>query len=344
MLRLVSTLTLTFTLVAAPPGAAAASDVVEAGTRAGLRGLSVVGERLIWIGGTGGTLRRSSDGGATWADVAPPDSQGLDFRDVATLGARHVVALTAGPGAASRLFVTRDAGRTWTTAWATTDERAFLDGVAFWDARRGLAFGDPVDGRLMLLLTRDGGRTWSAAARPPEMAPDEAAFAASGTSVAVHGRRRAWIGTGGSRARVLRTSDGGATWSAAVTPLRHATPSAGVFSVVFWSALDGVAVGGDYKQPADATGSAAFTRDGGRTWTPAEKLPGGFRSAVARVGSGTRPRLIAVGTNGADVSDDGGRTWTPLPALGAPLNALVATASGRLWAVGPEGLVRRLER
>lgn len=90
---------------------------VDAGTRAGLRGLSLAGERVIWIGGSEGTLRRSTDAGLTWASVAPPDTQALDFRDVEARDARRALALSVGPGSASRLFVTHDGGRTWTTAW-----------------------------------------------------------------------------------------------------------------------------------------------------------------------------------------------------------------------------------
>ena len=35
-------------------------------TRASLRGLSVVGEKVIWASGTGGTYLRTIDGGKSW--------------------------------------------------------------------------------------------------------------------------------------------------------------------------------------------------------------------------------------------------------------------------------------
>jgi photosystem II stability/assembly factor-like uncharacterized protein len=314
----------------------------DAGTRSGLRGLAVAGERVIWIGGTDGTLRRSTDAGVTWSRLAPPGSEALDFRDIHAFDARRALVMAAGPGARSRLFVTRDGGISWHAAYAPDDARVFLDGLAFRDGRHGLAFGDPLDGRLLLLHSDDGGISWRADARAPAVEDGEAAFAASGTSIATLGRR-AWIGTGGTRARVLRSSDGGRSWESASVPLRQGAPSAGVFSLAFWSADEGVAVGGDYKQPDEREGTAAFTRDGGRTWSPAQRLPGGYRSAVAMVpGRSHPPRLVAVGTSGADVSDDGGRTWRAWPEAGTGLNAVATTPRGRVWMVGPEGRVRTL--
>lgn len=325
-------------------GAAAGPRVdLDADTRAGLRGLAVAGERVAWIGGTDGTLRRSTDAGATWSRLTVPGGEALDFRDIHAFDARRAVVMAAGPGARSRLFHTRDGGRTWDAAYAPDDPRVFLDGLAFRDGRHGLAFGDPLDGRLLLLRSSDGGISWRALPRAPAVEEGEAAFAASGTSVALLGRR-AWIGTGGTRARVLRSGDGGRSWAAAGVPLRQGAPSAGVFSLAFWSADEGVAVGGDYKLPDEREGTAAFTRDGGRTWAAAQRLPGGYRSAVAVVPGRSRPpRLVAVGSSGADVSDDGGRTWHAWPEAGTGLNAVAATPGGRVWTVGPEGRLRRLE-
>jgi photosystem II stability/assembly factor-like uncharacterized protein len=328
-------------LVALPAGAQPAWTLVDAGTRAGLRGLSVAGERVVWIGGADGTLRRSTDAGATWSRLAVPGAETLDFRDIHAFDARRAVVMAAGPGERSRIFTTSDGGGAWQLAYTPSDARAFLDGIAFRDARQGLAFGDPLDGRLHLLRTLDRGRSWSAEGRAPEMAEGEAAFAASGTSIAVLGRN-VWIGTGGTRARVLRSRDAGRTWAASEAPLRQGTPLGGIFSLAFWNPRDGVAVGGNYEQVDERTGTAAFTRDGGRTWTASAELPGGYRSGVAVLPGGARPRLVTVGTNGVDVSDDGGRTWQAWRTAGAPWNTVAVTRRGRVWAVGPEGRVGTL--
>ena len=90
---------------------------------------------------------------------------------------------------------------------------------------------------------------------PPAL-ENEGAFAASGTNIAVFGKSHAWIGTGaGVKARVLRTTDRGRTWTIAETPL-IAGASAGIFSVAFRDAKHGVIVGGDYRKENEAIDTA----------------------------------------------------------------------------------------
>ena len=65
--------------------------------------------------------------------------------------------------------------------------------------------------------------------------------------------------------------------------------AAGVFTVQFVSRKVGIAVGGDYLNPTGATGNAAYSRDGGKTWQSPSSFPGGHRS-----GSSWVPHLSAV--------------------------------------------------
>ena len=110
---------------------------------------------------------------------------------------------------------------------------------------------------------------------PPAL-PGEGAFAASGTCLVVGADGHAWFGTGGAKvARVFRSTDRGRTWTVAETPLRAGSPSAGIFSLAFWDADHGVAVGGDYKQPEEAGGTVARSSDGGRTWIPVPGIGAG---------------------------------------------------------------------
>ena len=116
-----------------------------------------------------------------------------------------------------------------------------------------------------------------------------------------------------------------------MTPIIHSAASQGVFSLAFWTTKDGVAVGGDYKEPAKNVNVAAVTHDGGKTWTLASKPPQGYRSAVA---VGASHILVAVGTSGADVSHDSGNTWNSI--FSEDLNALALIGNSG-WAVGPAG-------
>ena len=92
------------------------------------------------------------------------------------------------------------------------------------------------------------------------------AFAASGTCVAVQGKQNAWFGTGGAVARVFRSVDGGEHWAVAETPIIHGEASQGIFSVDFWQSLQGIAVGGDYKNPNSSTANVVKTDDDGKHW------------------------------------------------------------------------------
>jgi photosystem II stability/assembly factor-like uncharacterized protein len=174
---------------------------------------------------------------------------------------------------------------------------------------------------------------------PPAL-EGEGAFAASGTCLAMQGEQNAWFGTGGARvARVFRSTDEGKTWTAHETPVRAGAPSAGVFSLAFRDASHGVAVGGDYQRPEQASGAVALTDDGGRTWRPALGAPGGYRSAVAYMQGASRTTLVAVGPNGTDMSVDGGEGWSRLGNVGFDAIALAAPGAG--WAAGESGRIAR---
>jgi photosystem II stability/assembly factor-like uncharacterized protein len=278
------------------------------GATARLRGVSAASDRVVWASGANGTVIRTADGGETWQTLAIPGAEKLDFRDVDAIDERTAFALSIGPGEASRIYKTSDAGATWIEQFVNRDPDAFFDAMAFWDANRGVAFSDSVDGLFVILTTSDGGKSWNrvpSTALPPALA-NEGAFAASGTNVAVLPPGHVWIGTGAANeARVLRSSDGGRTWSVTKTPLA-AGPSAGIFSIAFSDPRNGIVVGGDYKLEAVASDNAGVTTDGGATWTLIGGLSG-FRSAVAYLSPAT---LIAVGPSGTDHSSDRGKTWT----------------------------------
>ncbi len=310
------------------------------GVTARLRGVSAVSDRVAWASGSAGTVLRTGDGGATWQSMNIPGAEKLDFRDIDAVSDDTAYALSIGSGESSRIYKTTDAGRTWTLQFTNTDPKAFFDAMAFWDANRGIAFSDSVAGQLVILRTVDGGTSWArvAAAGLPPALENEGAFAASGTNVAVMGRDHVWIGT--SVSRVLRSSDGGLTWSAAATPLASG-PSSGIFSIAFRDAEHGIVVGGDYRKENEAVDNAAITNDGGRTWTKVTGLSG-FRSVVSYLPGASTPTLIAVGPQGADESSDDGRTWTPLPGASG-LHTFAFAKRGRVgWGAGENGRIMRL--
>jgi len=282
-------------------------------TTESLRGVSAVSREIAWASGTHGTYLRTTDAGRTWTPAQVPDAVTLDFRAVVAFSADEAFLMSAGPGAQSRIYHTRDAGRHWQLQFTNSNPKGFFDSMAFWNPTHGVVLGDPIpdeSGQLKveLLLTADG-KTWRPI--PPSQLPPakegEGAFAASNTCIAIlpdawwkrgsYGPREAlrdvgapqpevldwniWFATGGKAARVFHSPDGGKTWQVFNTPITHGPDSAGIFSIAFRDSLSGVIAGGDYKHPNADGPNLAFTHDGGKTWDLADIHPQAYFSSVA---------------------------------------------------------------
>ena len=312
------------------------------GSQAEFRGLHVLDDgRTLWASGSGGRFATSADGGATWRADSVPGAGGLFFVDVHAFDARSaVLAGTSFAGGEARIYRTEDGGRTWQQTFALRHPAVFLDGLVFWDGRRGVAFGDPVDGAFFVLRTEDGGRSWTripAGALPAPLA-GEAAFAASGTSIAAGPDGRAWFATGGGpRARVFRTTDFGRTWHAATTPF-EAGSSAGIFGLAFADAHAGIAVAGDHQQPEQDRPNVLRTRDRGETWELAgSTVPPGVKYGVAVHGA----QVLAPSPRGTAWSADEGRTWSML--TDASYNTAAFAPDGTAWLAGVKGGIAKVE-
>ena len=304
-----------------------------------LRGLSVLSDKVAWASGAKGTVLRTLDG-EHWSLLAVPGAEAFDFRDIEAFDANTAIVMGAGPGAASRMYRTRDGGATWQLLIVNKDAEGFWDAMAFWDARNGIVFGDPVRGAFQILVTNDGGESWQPVNAPEGLRalPQEGAFAASGTCLSVGGKGDAWFVTGGAaQSRVFRSVDRGQNWQAATLQIPAAAASKGAFSVGFAGNGRGIVAGGDYKEPSLETLNGAISRDGGAGWSPAQILPAGFMSAVVPV-PGTSSTFVAVGLAGSGYTRDGGKSWTIIEKE-TKLNAVGFSASGAGWAVGPKGLI-----
>ena len=306
------------------------------------RGIATVSADEVWVTGAKGTVIHTTDAGKRWRRVTVPDAETLDFRDVGVLPNGTVVVMSAGTGAASRVYRSGDYGESWQLVLQNREERGFFNGFEFDSTNRiGMLVGDPIDRRLEIYMTTDAGKTWQPWPRHecPELSEHEYGFAASGSGLAFT-RSYIWIATGGSRASVWRRLRSAGWWDRQATPIRSGATSTGIFSICMTDDNHGVIIGGDYEKPERATRNVAFTNDGGKTWRAhsAQKMP--HKACVRPLGVG-KEGFLAVGRTGIAISTDGGNTWRHVS--DESFYTLDTTADGRFaWAAGVDGRVARI--
>lgn len=318
-------------------------EIQNSGTTVSFRGVSAVNSRVCWASGSRGTVLRTTDGGASWEFGSVPEAGSLDFRDVQAFDENTALIISAGEPA--KIFKTTDGGKIWLETYSNATPGIFFDAMDFWDKENGIAFSDPVEGRLYLIRTSDGGDIWQRIDPLSLPLPEhgEAGFAASGTCLTVYGDSLVWFGTGGSKARVFRSTNRGTSWTISETPMLSGNPAEGIFSVVFKNERNGIIVGGNYQNLTGTYRNAAWTSDGGATWYPAaENPPAGFRECTVFLSPRSPDLLLTVGPSGSDMSSDGGRTWTVADSIGFHAVSFL-TEKGIGWAVGSEGRIARIK-
>jgi photosystem II stability/assembly factor-like uncharacterized protein len=312
------------------------------GSSSQFRGLAPVSNKIAWVAGSKGTVLRTVDGGATWASVGPElseEDQALEFRDVQARSADEAVILSIGEGADSRVYVTADGGESWTLSFTNEEPVAFYNCIAFDTEEHGLAISDPVEGKFRLIETFDGGKTWAIvdSAGMPDALPGEFGFSASGTCLSTAAGRWYLASGGIDPGRVFHSGDG-LEWEASDSSIAGG-PAGGVFSVQFRDARRGLAVGGDFESPAGNVNNAAWSSDGGATWKPASKFPGGYRSGASWV-PGLHTVALAVGPTGSDITLDGGKAWHNFD--NGTFDSVECLNAWTCWASGAKGRVGRL--
>jgi photosystem II stability/assembly factor-like uncharacterized protein len=208
---------------------------------------------------------------------------------------------------------------------------AWLRAVHFTDERAGWAVG----GNGALVSTADGGATWRVRPRPTQDSLRDVFFVDQTTGWLVCERNVfALKSDAESRSYLLRTTDGGESWSR--VDLTKDEPGVLLARVAFADASRGWVFG--------EMGALYSTRDGGGSWS---RRPTGTRNILLGASFGVGGRAWLVGAGGTVLtSEDGGAEWRAAAALAAAgetpaprLNA-VSFADARLgWAVGRNGVV-----
>lgn len=187
----------------------------------------------------------------------------------------------------------------------TFDKDVFYDDLVL--TKHGyIILGDPVNGHFFLKYGNRHKKRIKLVLPKIAAFPGEACYAGSGTTAQIVEKNDyCFVSGGGNKARFHRFSlKDTSTYFVRDLPLALGD-GAGPFSVCFTDTKNGVAVGGNYLSPNDTTGTAVYSIDGGKTWLPSKKQPGGYRCCV----TGNKYLLFCAGTNGIDYSTDGGKTW-----------------------------------
>ena len=260
------------------------------------------------------------------------DSLPLHFRAIAEVD-ETLFALSIGNPA--RLYKLSRNAKGARLVYEERHEKVFYDAIKFWNKQEGIAMGDPTDDCISIIITRDAGETWIKLScdNLPKAIEGEAAFAASDTNIAIAGDET-WIATGGVASRVLYSPDKGKTWDVFNTPIIQGKSTTGIYSVDFYDAKNGFAIGGDYTNTDANKANKIKTTDGGKTWAViADGKSPGYRSCVQYIPNRNAKELVAVGFKGVDYSNDAGTNWKPLSDEGFYtirfLNDSTAYAAGR---------------
>ncbi|HEX6729110.1 MAG TPA: YCF48-related protein [Pyrinomonadaceae bacterium] len=321
-LKISSMILLAATVLAfAVPAAAQAWIATKVGTSGqDLNTVYFIDSKRGWIGGDGGFLSRTEDGGRTWLrqSVATTDAiNDIYFRD------KEAGFLLAG----NRIFLTRDNGTRW------SEVRIFLPAefdnadvelysVRFSSKKKGWVVGSisrrdrVIDS--ILVYTNDGGETWGRQKAPSRVELIHIDFVSD---------KRGWIvGNGGT---ILATVDEGQTWTKQISGTTNT-----LYHVDFRNDKRGWAVG--------ERGTIIRTTDGGQTWWP---VATNLRATLLSVRFLSDDDGWAVGRSGTIIrSEDEGRTWVQQESPTKENLYSLHFNSKIGWTVGGDGTILRYEQ
>ena len=276
-------------------------QLLNSGTKASIRGLSVVSDKVVWISGSEGTVGRSTDGGVTWKIIKVKGFEKADFRDIEAFDNKTAVIMAIAEPA--YILRTTDGGDTWQTVYENKTNGMFLDAMEFWNEQSGIVIGDPVDNKVFIARTFDGGKKWQEL--PPQNYPvadsGEAFFASSGTNVRKLSKQEALFISGGTRSRLFIRD------TKTDLPIVQGKTSTGANSIAVKNNHTFIIVGGDFNAKEDTTKNCCITTDGGKTFTTPTTPPHGYRSCVEYIRQNT---WISCGLTGVDISNDEGSNCT----------------------------------
>lgn len=309
-------------------------ELLESGTKASLRGMSVVNDKVIWVSGNNGTVGKSLDGGATWVWLPVNGFEKRDFRDIEAFDKNTAIILAVAEPA--HILKTTDGGVHWNVVFTDSTKGMFLDAMDFSNKQNGIVVGDPIGGKIFLASTKNSGNTWAKFTGEKKQRrwvanEGEAFFASSGTNIKYLKKGKYRLVSGGKSARWFDENGDH------LLLISQGKESSGANSIATYE-NQYVVVGGDYTNTADTTRNCLITKDGGVNWTFPTVAPRGYRSCVEYL---TKDRLVTCGTSGIDISEDGGINWRLISSEGFHV-AQKAKKGKAVFLAGGEGRIAKL--
>jgi len=272
-----------------------------------------------WVGGDGGYLSYTDDGGQSWRPQNVGTKAAINdiyFRD------KEAGFLIAG----NSIFVTRD-GTNWSQNRIFLPEEfegadVELYSVRFSSKKKGWVVGSiskrerVVDS--ILVYTDDGGDSWRRQRAPSRLELIHIDFVSD---------KRGWIvGDGGT---ILFTRDGGASWTK-----QNVGTTGTLYHVDFRNDRDGWVVG--------ERGTILRTTDGGETWTT---IPTNVNVTLLSIQFASDDEGWAIGRTGTILkSTDEGKTWVKDESTTRQNLYSIYFNKKIGWVVGGGGIVLRYER
>lgn len=202
-------------------------------TTGALTSIWMVDRMVGYVAGTGGWVMKTTDGGLSWAHLPSPTSRNLlraEFTDDPNTG----WVMGGNFGGAGTICKTTDGGSTWTVQNTplTFNTSRFLNPTLGY-----VCTSDDLAGEASRILrTTDGGVVWDTIATvfTPE------GYKVWGIAFEMIDSLKGWIGGGNSIGGkvLMRTSDGGATWTSVPSPIDEQWQS------MYWKdAVNGIVAG-----------------------------------------------------------------------------------------------------
>lgn len=222
------------------------------GVTTSLNTVSAVDANVGWIGGNGGVVLRTTNGGTNWTNVTGSPIGTNDVYAICGIDANTCLVSTS--PAATYVFRTSNGGATWTQVFTQTG--GFIDDIKFKDANNGFMYGDPVSSRWSLWKTTNGGVTWDSAGCYLPQVSSEAGWNNAMWLVG----NNIWFGTNSTK--VYKSTNFGATgsWISGAT-----TGSANSYSVAFNGDIGFTGQTVALKSTNGGTSYATFTLPGSGT-------------------------------------------------------------------------------